>query len=229
MKCTNKFSKGDGGYYFSSSYDWDSFDVAKIGEVNFKFMVHVESNGNNIEFKLASNLDDIKNKSKIMIYPSLNKDANGYPIQIRPYYTNKNELSISIRNSLQAHCIMMDVKKTHVKFTIQLTIQDHFVLQGAELVLKHSQTQEIVKQQFQSNSENEYVCSMDQAFIKSIESYEQGRWDIYFSARVNNNIVQAKLFGKDLDVINKNSTFKSNSIKVADELYMSIFLIKRVE
>ncbi|WP_017153515.1 CDP-glycerol glycerophosphotransferase family protein [Bacillus bingmayongensis] len=227
MKCTNEFSKGDGGYYFSSSYDWDSFDIDKIGEVNFKFMVHVESNGNNIEFRLASNLDDIKNKSKVMIYPPLNKDANGYPIQIRPYYTNRNELSVSIRNSLQAHCTTMDVKKTHMKFTIQLTIQDQFVLQDAELVLKHSQTKEMVKQQLQSNSANEYVCNMERAFIKSIESYEQGRWDIYFSARVNNNIVQAKLFGKDLDIINKNSTFKSNAIKVVDELYMSIFFDKK--
>ncbi len=50
---------------------------------------------------------------------------------------------------------------------------------------------------------------------------------IYFSARVNNNIVQAKLFGKNLDVINKNSTFKSNAIKVVDDLYLSIFFDKK--
>ncbi|MCD4644594.1 hypothetical protein AR454_03795 [Bacillus mycoides] len=227
IDCINEFSEGDGGYYFNSSYDWDSFDIETIGEVNLQFMIYIEGNGNNIVFRLASNLDDIQNKAKVMIYPPLNKDANGYPIQIRPYYTNENELSVSIRNSLQAHCITMDAKKKHVKFTIQLTIQDQFVLQDAELVLRHSQTKEIIKQQLKSKSINEYVCNMDLAFIKSIGSYEQGRWEIYFSARVNNNIVQAKLFGKNLDVINKNSTFKSNAIKVVGDLYLSIFFDKK--
>ncbi|MDA1550482.1 CDP-glycerol glycerophosphotransferase family protein [Bacillus tropicus] len=227
IKCINKFSKESGGYYFSSSYDWDSFDITKTGEVNLKFMVHVESNGNNIEFKLVSNSDDIKNKSKIMIYPPLNKDTNGYPIQIRPYYTNRNELSISIGNSLQAYCTVIDAKKTHVKFKIQSKIQDDFVLQDAELVLEHSQTKEIIKQRLQSNGQNEYICNMNQAFIGSIKVHEQGRWEVYFSTRVNNKIVRAKLFGKDLEVINKNSTFKSNAIKIEDELYMSIFFDKK--
>lgn len=227
MKCTNEFSKGNGGYYFSSSYDWDSFDIDKIGEVNFKFMVHVESNGNNIKFRLVSNLDDIKNKSKIMIYPPLNKDANGYPIQIRPYYTNENELSVSIGNSLKVHCTTIDTKKEHMKFIIQVTTQDQVVLQDAELVLKHSQTKEIVKQQLQPNSVNEYACNIDPAFIRSIESYEQGKWDIYFSSCLNGNIIQSRVFGKDLEIIDKNSTYKSNAIKIADDLYISIFFDKK--
>lgn len=35
IDCINEFSEGDGGYYFNSSYDWDSFDIETIGEVTY--------------------------------------------------------------------------------------------------------------------------------------------------------------------------------------------------
>lgn len=224
LKCKNKISKANGRYYFNTTYDWNSFNVSKIGEVDLKFMAHVEVDGNKIEFKLVSNLDDIKNKSKIMIYPPLNQDANGYPLQIHPYYTNRNELSVSIRNSLQAYCTRVDVKKKYIDFTIQPIIQENFALKDAEIILKHGQTKESIKQRMQLNSKGEYVCHVNQ---ESIKSQEQGRWDIYFSARVNDNVIETKVFGKDLEIINKNNTFKSNAIKIAKELYLSAFFDKK--
>ncbi|KFN01072.1 Poly(glycerophosphate) glycerophosphotransferase family protein [Bacillus clarus] len=227
INCINEFSEGDGGYYFNSSYDWDSFDIETIGEVNLQFMIYIEGNGNNIVFKFISNLDDIKNKEKAIIYPSLNRNVNGYPIQIQPYYTNQNELSVSVQNSLQSYCTEMDVNKDNIKLKIYSTVEKQLELQDARLVFKEKKTGQTVTQKGKLNNLNEYLFYINSSFMKVNELHDAGKWDVYFAANVNNNNVETMVLCEDINIINKNSTFKANAIKMESGLYCSTFFNKK--
>ncbi len=227
MRCKNEFSKGDKGYYFSSSCDWELFDIEKYGEVNLKFMIHVESNGHDIEFSLASNLDDINDKSKAIIYPPLNQNINGYPMQIQPYYTQQNELSVFVQNSLKAYCISMNSNKNHMTFVVSSIIEGNLEVRDAKLIFKERKSGHTIKHNGELNKHNEYQFSIDKSLMKVNEIHEVGKWDVYFSAKVNNNHVEAKVFCDDENIIKQNSTFKSNAIKFENSLYGSLFFDKR--
>ncbi|MDG2648747.1 hypothetical protein P7M56_28615, partial [Vibrio parahaemolyticus] len=227
MRCKNEFSKGDKGYYFSSSCDWELFDIEKYGEVNLKFMIHVESNGHDIEFSLASNLDDINDKSKAIIYPPLNQNINGYPMQIQPYYTQQNELSVFVQNSLKAYCISMNSNKNHMTFVVSSIIEGNLEARDAKLIFKERKSGHTIKHNGELNKHNEYQFSIDKSLMKVNEIHEVGKWDVYFSAKVNNNHVEAKVFCDDENIIKQNSTFKSNAIKFENSLYGSLFFDKR--
>ncbi|MDM5190893.1 CDP-glycerol glycerophosphotransferase family protein [Bacillus sp. DX4.1] len=227
INCINEFSKEDGGYYFNSSYDWDSFDIEKIGEVNLKFMIRIESNGNNIEFSLASNLDDINNKSKVIIYPALNRNINGYPVQIHPYYTNQNELSVSVQNYLQAYCTVIDSNKNSIKFKINSKAEEQFELQDVKLIFRENKTGHTVTQRGKLNNLNEYLFYIDSSFMKVNGLHDAGQWNVYFGANINNNDIETKVLCDDINTINRNCTFKANAIKMECGLYCSMFFDTR--
>ncbi|MGZ9772949.1 CDP-glycerol glycerophosphotransferase family protein [Bacillus toyonensis] len=224
IECKNKFLKRRNGQYFSTVYDWNLFNTINMDGMNLNFIVQIEIDSKIIEFELKSNLDDIKNKSKIMIYPALNNNINGYPIQIQPHYSNQNELYVSVGNSLKACCHKIDMKKKHIDLVIQPVIQENFVLKDVKVVLRNNQTNVEIQQPMQLNVDGDYTCCINRGLIKS---YENCRWDVYFAASVNGNIVKTRIVGEDLEIVNKNSTFKSNAVKVERDLYLSVFFDKR--
>ncbi|MBO1623997.1 CDP-glycerol glycerophosphotransferase family protein [Bacillus arachidis] len=227
MKCISEFVKEDEGYYFNSSYNWNAFDIGRYGELNLKFMIHIESDGHSIEFSLASNLDDIDNKARAIIYPPLNQNINGYPMQILPYYTNQNELSVTVQNSLQAYCIAMDSKNNNINLVICSMTEEQFEVQDTRLICRERNTGQTFIQNGKLNKLNEYQFDIDRSLIQTNEVQDAGKWDVYFAARINNNEVKTRVLCNDINIINQNSTFKSNAIKVGSELYGSIFFEKK--
>nr|WP_242071375.1 CDP-glycerol glycerophosphotransferase family protein [Bacillus thuringiensis] len=224
IECKNKFLKKKNGQYFNTVYNLNSFNTINMDGMDLNFMVQIEVDSKIIEFELRSNLDDIRNKSKIMIYPAINNNINGYPIRIQPHYSNQNELYVSVRNSLKAYCKKIDMKKKHIGLVIEPIIQENFVLKDAKIILKNNQRNEEIQHYMQLNADGEYICCINRGLIKS---YGNCRWDIYFSASVNGNIVNTRILGADLEIVNKNSTFKSNAVKVERDLYLSVFFDKR--
>ncbi|WP_459501964.1 CDP-glycerol glycerophosphotransferase family protein [Bacillus sp. C1] len=227
IKCISEFVKEDEGYYFNSSYNWNAFDIKRYGELNLKLMIHIESNGHSIEFSLDSNLDDIDNKAKAIIYPPLNQNINGYPMQIQPYYTNQNELSVAVQNSLQAYCITVDSRRDNIDLVIGSIVEEQFEVRDTRLIFKERTTGQTFIQNGKQNKLNEYQFHIDRSLLQTNEIYNTGKWDICFAAKVNNNDITTKVSCNDINIINQNATFKSNAIKVGSDLYGSIFFDKK--
>ncbi|MCM2536025.1 hypothetical protein NDK43_31695 [Neobacillus pocheonensis] len=230
LNCTNEFSFENGIYYYTNSCNWDLFEVNKFGETNFRFIVKLEINQNIFNLHLVSNADDIFNKSSALIYPALNRDVNKYPLKIQPYYSNNNELIVTVSNSLRAYCEAINVSEKNTKLVIKLGLEEQFRTTDVELVFKENKTGKSVKHKPEINENADvqiYTFKISQMFVNSNHFNFDGQWDVFLAARINDNIIESRVLGANVDLINKNSTFKSNSQKFDQELYFSTFFDKK--
>ena len=121
----------------------------------------------------------------------------------------------------------MDVNKDNIKLKIYSTVEKQLELQDARLVFKEKKTGQTVTQKGKLNNLNEYLFYINSSFMKVNELHDAGKWDVYFAANVNNNNVETMVLCEDINIINKNSTFKENTIKMESGLYCSTFFNKK--
>ncbi|WP_025727316.1 CDP-glycerol glycerophosphotransferase family protein [Heyndrickxia ginsengihumi] len=231
LSCNNDFYKKDNKYFFKSYYNWNKYEIESNGEIKLKYIVKIEIDGKYFDIGLESNEDDIKDKSKVIVYPPLNLDSKGYPIEIRPYYTKRNELSVEINNSLKAICNKIKVKKNKIELYIDVEKPDWIIAKELKLVLKGKKSDSnfyinpVLREESKSfikliyRIDNKYLLSNDMDFFEM--------YNVSVSLSTEKYSIETRIVGGDKETIKNNSTFKSNAIKFANELFFSFFIERK--
>jgi len=223
----NVVRKSEDNYAFISSYNWELFDYEKMHEGTFEVLINVQIRDHLFDLRLVSNMDDIREKSKAIKYPPLTGTFNRYPIKILPYYTEKNELLISISNSLIATCtnIKIGMKKTVISIEVNdsnLRLKDYQLLfvNHLEKEIKHAITGKVNE----VKSKTVINFYLNKRIIT--EANLQAQNQLFLGVTINNKLFIRKIKGAK-DIVDHNYTFISNAKKINPNLHYSIFFDKK--
>lgn len=108
----------DGKMFFEIILDFTKINIKNILEGTFELFFCLK--GISKEYKFKSNADDVKQKSKAIIYPSIIIKNQELPLQITPKYGVANEVQIEIRNCLKASVGSIKTNKNSTTFEVIL-------------------------------------------------------------------------------------------------------------
>ncbi|SEU09308.1 CDP-glycerol glycerophosphotransferase, TagB/SpsB family [Salinibacillus kushneri] len=227
LTTNNKIYQQNGFYYFESSYDWSQFDLENIQDnLDFSYYIDIDIVGDIYKVPLVSNLDDIRNKSKIMIYPSLYKNINGYPADIKPYYTEDNNLKVFISNSLDVQCNKIESNKDHIKLYLRIEALDVINNSKPELLLEERNTGMKIIEKLKSEKDC-FSVKINKKLLHNHDVDNKTVWSLFCRVQTNNHSIKASIYCDDAILINGNSTFKSNAQEYKGNLKYSVFISKK--
>ncbi|WP_218971547.1 CDP-glycerol glycerophosphotransferase family protein [Neobacillus soli] len=222
--CKNEVKKDNNLFYFKTEIDWGTINIKEIIDSDFQFIITIIVKDKEYPLELVSNFDDISNKSRAIIYPLLRANNNGYPLQVRHFYNRKNAFLVSIGNTLNAYCIALRKRRKELEFEISSDIDQTLINSNdVELVLKNRNLDNEIKLSPQKNANNKYLFRINESLIKNL-GLSIGSYEIFFAIKVNNFGVMTRVKGIDARIIERNSTFKSNAIRMNENIYYSLLI-----
>lgn len=230
IPCISEFKEENNLFNFTALIDWSIFDIGQIQESNLQFMIKILIKDKEYLFELVSNFDDIPNKSKIFIYPPLYVSNNGYPLVVKHSYNRKNNLLVSLDNSLNANCIDLDRK--YNDFLIKVSAEIDKVLinsNDVKLVLKNKSTAKEIKISPEEISPSKtYFFRISKSKFGDFD-LTASNYDIFFEVLFNGQIIITRVKGHVSELIEANSTFKNKAIKLNEGLYFSLYFDRKSE
>ncbi|WP_371069575.1 CDP-glycerol glycerophosphotransferase family protein [Sediminibacillus sp. JSM 1682029] len=232
LLCQNEFTENiDGSIDFKSEFDWATYNSVEMGETNFQYMVEIVVDQNlTFSFPLASNMDDIREKAKAMVYPPLTKMISGYPLRIYPYYNDGNELCVSVTSELDASCSQLEAKRNSIKLvtSIETNLSKDIQINSASLLLYDFNNDKAVELPSSRISDEGLISiNLDADFIMKNNMLYEGAWDPYLILDINGFQITTKIYGKEKNLISKNATYKTNARKAYNGLYYSLFFDRK--
>ncbi|MFD0827000.1 CDP-glycerol glycerophosphotransferase family protein [Neobacillus sp. M.A.Huq-85] len=223
-----EFKKVNEIVYFTGVVDWRTLDIDVVQGNDYQFMISILIADKEYFFELVSNFDDIPNKSRIFIYPPLYVTNNDYPLHVRHYYGRRNNLLVTLGNSLKANCIGLTRKNKKLFIEISAEIEKVPIHSNdVELILKNVITEKEIKIFPEEISRNKTYLFKISENILGGSPLDSGNYEIFLSLYLNAQTVESRVRGHDSGLVDVNSTFKSKAIRVDEKLFFSLYFDRK--
>ncbi|WP_157413022.1 CDP-glycerol glycerophosphotransferase family protein [Neobacillus drentensis] len=224
IKCINDFRKENDLFYFRTEIDWSILNPNEIQENGYQFMITIIVKGKEYLIELVSNFDDIENKSKILIYPPLRIDMNGLPLNVRHFYNRRNALFVSLENAFSPYCTEIKKKQNERILEISIALEQMPVhSQRVELVLKSRASDKTIRIKQGNNTDNDHYTFRIKDLFFNEEDIFSGTFDVFCDIYANGQLVTARVKGDNSKLLEANSIFKNNAIRMSKDLFFSIY------
>ncbi|NKI24244.1 hypothetical protein HFN20_24040 [Paenibacillus dendritiformis] len=202
--------------------DLSDNSIRNLAIGTYAVLMYLEIERKIVKVKLASNLSDIKDKSKSIIYPGARIYNSSFPLQFTPFYNRRNEFQLSVENI--APLYLQKFKVSSERVMIELTLKNTDYYNGTNildvyLMLRdvNATSEIIIKTNFKTTGKN-IILSITKREFKIAKNNKYKAF-LRFVKNDNNSLEVPLNYETSYSEI-KYLKIKKNLVKIRNGLYL---------